>query len=251
MYGIFTAHPSDVRGRLVTPQPMKAAGTFVSSVVGRSRATWITATSCGGSRFNGTGFVRWNPIRLLFLGLLVFLSPGCAGSGRLEMISLNTRRITAAEPLVITLRPGESYWWLNEQGALCIALRGSHDSIFGPGFSRELLLSFVLGEPPAGPGREYSITTNTLRFRRRAGLTHLRGHSLTGAAVVWDYGRSTLHGRFRMTLRQQTYSVLTDWTGDARYLVVGEFKARFNPAAGARILVATEEGVMKRPAAAE
>lgn len=230
---------------------MNCATTFSLFVVGNTRSHGIPSARVDWSDVMRHGFVRWILTRLLRSSLLVVLFSGCTDRGRLEMISLNTRRITSAEPLVISLRPEESYWWLDEQGTLCIAFRGSHDSIFGPAFSRELLLSFVLGEPPAGSGREYAVNTNTLRFRRRAGLNHLRGHSLTGAAVVWDYGRPRLRGRFRLTLRQQTYSVLTDWTGDARYLVVGEFEAKFNPAAGARILAATEEGVMKRPTGGE
>ena len=48
-------------------------------------------------------------------------------------------------------------------------------------------------------------------------------------------------------MKQQAYSVLTGWTGDARLIIVGEFTTVNDAAKGRSILARTEEGTMQRP----
>jgi len=179
-------------------------------------------------------------------GFLLLAFTGCTGTGSVHMVSLATRKINPAEPLVITVKPGECYYWRDERDRLCLALREFRGSLFSRVLERETLISFVLGEPPAATSREYPVNTSTFRWRRRGGLTHLRAGSLNGVVAVWDYGKRTLRGRFRLTIRQQSYSVLTGWSGDARYIVVGEFQAVRDAERGQAILKRTEEDAMQR-----
>ncbi len=180
------------------------------------------------------------------LGAAVFIASGCTGSARMEMVSLGMKRITQTERLVMTIRPRKCLWWIDEHNRLCLAMQQSHRSILGRAFSRETILSIVLGEPPAGGGRDYPISMQSLRFRHHAGLVHLRGNSLNGVAAVWDFGKPGIRGRLRLTLRQQTFSALSGWAGDSRQLMVGEFTAVHDPIGGQALMKLTEPEGMQR-----
>jgi len=163
------------------------------------------------------------------------------------MVPLGTRTISETEPLVVTFRPAECYYWFNDRNKLCLAMRYRNPSILGRWLEEETVLSLVLDDPPAASSRDYPVGAQTFRMRRRAGLSHIRSVSLTGVVGVWDYGKANLRGRFRLTVKQQSYSVLTGWTGNARAVIVGAFTARPNAKAGKAINVRTEEGALRRP----
>ena len=162
------------------------------------------------------------------------------------MVALDAKKIAVTGPLVPHITPDECYYWLNDDGKLCVALRQKHQSFFSPIFSQDISLSLVLGEPPAGDTRAYPATRETLRMRTTSGVTQLRSGSLAGGSVVWDYGKRQLRGRFRITVKQQTYTVLTDWTGQSRVLLIGEFTATENRERGAEILRRSEEDGLER-----
>ncbi len=171
---------------------------------------------------------------------------GCAGHADLSMIPLDTKRIDAKAPLVIRVEPDECYFWINDQQELCVAMRSARGSILGKRFQNEFLLSLVVKGVPAGGGREYRMDRLTARAKHHAGFAHTRAASLSGILAVWDYRQNHLRGRFRFTAKQQSYSVLTDWTGNYPLLFVGEFSAVHNEAAGKELLARTEEGSMSR-----
>lgn len=171
---------------------------------------------------------------------------GCSGRGTLHMVPLDVKQIPTNGPLVAMITPDECYYWINDDGKLCVALRQKRHSGLTPLLSHDISLSLVLGEPPAGSTRTYPATRETLRLRTSAGVTQLRAGSLTGGIVVWDYGKRLLRGRFRITVKQQSYSVLTDWTGNARVLLIGEFSARMDRARGEAILRRSEEDGLER-----
>lgn len=195
----------------------------------RSNICWLWAVT--------TGMTSALPLFLM----------GCAGHGSVHMIPLGPKPIKMTGPLIVPVAPKESYYWVNEQQELCVAMRTKRHSLLGARFEREFILSLVLDGLPAGSARYYRVGRRALRAKTRAGFTHTRSASLSGTAVVWDYGRASLHGRFRLTAKQQSYSVLTGWHGDRRVLFVGEFTAVADQAAGERILARTEEDGMARP----
>lgn len=141
----------------------------------------------------------------------------------------------------------ECYYWFDEQSRLCVALRDQRGSFLGKVLSEDRALSLVLGEAPAGDARSYTVDRRTLRMRIDQGYSHLRGASLSGIAAVWDYksGRS-LRGRFRITATQQSFSILTGWSGDTRVLLAADFVAVPDESAGRRLLALTEEGALRR-----
>ncbi|MGD2109391.1 MAG: hypothetical protein PVI86_08355 [Phycisphaerae bacterium] len=144
--------------------------------------------------------------------------------------------------------PDECFFWVNDENELCIAMREASPCFVGETRRREFVLSLVLGEPPAGAARHYRLTRQSARMKDRKGFCYTRAASLSGEAIVWDYGPRRLRGRFRMVAKHQTYSVLTGWRGNSRAIIVGEFVARRNDEACRDILARTETGGMERKA---
>lgn len=164
----------------------------------------------------------------------------------MHIIPLGDRKISASEPLTVTIHPTKCYYWVNDDGRLCLAMRAFHGSILGPLREKETLISLVLDEPPAGTAKDYRVNRDTYRARLRAGFRHVRSASMSGIVGVWDYGQRRIRGRFRLTVRQESYSVLTGWSGDVRALVLGEFTARPNRPRGESIRTRTEEGASRQ-----
>lgn len=185
--------------------------------------------------------------RFLLAALCVILHAGCAGHATIHMLPMGPKPIKTTGPLVIEVAPDECYYWVNDDRDLCVAMRAHRESLFGERVSSEFVLSLVLDGVPAGSGRYYRLGRRAVRAKRSAGYTHTRSASLSGIAVVWDYGRRNLRGRFRLTAKQQSYSVLTGWRGNRRVLFIGEFAAVANQATGEWILARTEENGMARP----
>jgi len=171
---------------------------------------------------------------------------GCSGRGTVHLVSLDAKKIAVTGPLMPNIALDEAYYWLNDDGKLCVALRQKHQSFFSPIFSQDISLSLILGEPPAGDTRAYPAARDTLRMRTTSGVTQLRSGSLAGGSVVWDYSKRQLRGRFRITVKQQSYTVLTDWTGNSRILLIGEFTATENRKRGEEILKRSEEDGLER-----
>lgn len=185
----------------------------------------------------------------LCLGIAVMIActiTGCTDRASIHMISLADRRISTTEPLIERITPRECYFWENDKGELCVAMRSSSGSILGRRFKKEAIASFLLEGPPAGAARNYTVTRRTARILRHAGMSHTRCASLGGIIAVWDYGGNTLRGRLRFSAKRQDYSVLVGWSGNTKVLFVGEFTAVRNRTAGEKILTRTEEGGMKR-----
>lgn len=173
--------------------------------------------------------------RIVWLWGTVLLFAGCAAPGTVRMIPTDTRRISTTEPLVITLRPSECHYWIDDSGDLWLALRSRKPSLFGRLRSSEMFMTAKLKEPPAATSRDYPVTKGGVQLRRRAGLQHIRAESLQAIAAVWDYGKPRLRGRFRVHAQQRSYSVLTGWTTAGRVLIVGEFTASENREKGEAI----------------
>ncbi|UCE60189.1 MAG: hypothetical protein JSU63_00270 [Phycisphaerales bacterium] len=179
--------------------------------------------------------------------MLCYLLGGCTGHASIQVVPVSLKKISIATPLVRNITPDACYYWINEDGELCIAMKEIKQSVLGKPFGKEFYLSLVLEGLPAGSTRNYALNRRSLRVRHRRGYTHTRSASLAGIAAVWDYGKRELRGRFRTAAIQQSYSVLRGWKGDRRVLLLGEFAAVQNRQAGEKILARTEQDGMKRP----
>ncbi len=180
------------------------------------------------------------------MGFLLLTVLGCHGSASYTIASLDMKRVNATEQLTLKVNASECYHWVNDSGELCVAFRMDDWSILGELFARGSTASFVLGDPPAATGKNYRATRRTARFINDAGFGHTRAASLGGIVGVWYYDKPVISGRFRFTTVQQSYSVLTGWTGKTHVLYVGEFKSVLDQKAGEAILAETEMDGMKR-----
>lgn len=219
------ARPGELVGQGIAGQPPPARRASGRARVGQRLSTWAG----------------------IALGVAVIASAiGCSGSGVVHFIPLDVKQIPMTGALIAQINPDESYYWIDDAGKLCVALRQKHSSLWTPLLSHDISLSLVLGDPPAGVTRAYPATRDTLRMRSAAGVTQLRTGSLSGGSVVWDYGKNMLRGRFRITVKQQSYTVLTDWTGNGRMLLIGEFSATQDRERGEEILKRSEEDGLER-----
>ena len=185
--------------------------------------------------------------RLTGLALIfALLATGCAGHATIHIVPLGAKKISMTRPLVVRVSPDECYFWVNDKHELCIGMRASTASLLSRHFEREFVLSLLLDGLPAGSARTYHLGRQAMRAKLRAGFSHTRAASLAGLAVVWNYGKGNLKGRFRLTAKQQSYSVLRGWHGDRMVLFVGEFTAVADQAAGEEIRIRTEENGMAR-----
>lgn len=173
---------------------------------------------------------------------------GCSGSASVHMIPWNTKRIPTTEPLIVNVSPQQCYYWLSDDGNIRVAMRHYRGSVLGKRFATEMVMSLVLGPPPANVSRDYRVDRTTVRSRIDGGFRHLRAGSLLGIVGVWDYGKPRLRGRFRLTVKQQSYMVLSGWAGDRRVIYIGEFTAVRNREVGEQILALSEEENARLPA---
>jgi len=178
---------------------------------------------------------------------LLFLGSGCNGLASVHVIPMGSKRISATAPLIQRVAPGECYYWVDGNGALCVAMRQHRGQGLGKLFEYDAAMSLVFGGPPSGPARTYGVSTRTFRSRTRHGLTHTRAASTSGVAGVWDYGKPRLRGRFRLVAKEQSYWAPIGWGADRFTLIVGEFVAVYDRAKGERLLEITEEGELARP----
>ncbi|HNQ21646.1 MAG TPA: hypothetical protein PKK06_00980 [Phycisphaerae bacterium] len=181
--------------------------------------------------------------------VLAGLAGACTGHGRMWLVPLSSSRISEAAPLLHQVKTHKCYYWLNQDGELTVAMEAVRPSLVGRLGSEEFRASLVLGELPAGRGRDYRVTRRTLRLQAREGWAHARAASLTGIVAVWrKEGEQRWHGRFRILARQQAFLALLGWGRDSDVLLLGEFVAVPGQAQGEAILALTEEGGMERDA---
>lgn len=178
--------------------------------------------------------------------LLVSSLTGCSGRALVHTVPLGTQKISTEGPLLLRESMDECYFWTDEQDRLIIAMRKKHRSLLGKLLDREFVLSFVLPGVPAGASRDYRMDRSTARLVSRFGIYPQRGGSTGGIVAVWAYGRGTLKGRFRFNAKQQTYTVLTGWSGDFTSLYLGEFTAVRDRRRGERLLAQTEQAGLTR-----
>lgn len=171
---------------------------------------------------------------------------GCAAPAAVTVMPVRLQKLSPTSPLLHEFRPTACYAWVNDAGELCVSMNVRKQAFRTAFDQEEFHLSLVLGPPPAGEGRTYVVTQQTVRARTRDGLTHTRFASLEGIALAWKDGPGRLSGRFQFRGIEQSYLVVMGWTNTRQILCVGEFKARWDRERGEPILRHTENDGMAR-----
>ena len=168
---------------------------------------------------------------------------GCNGSGRLEVLSLNTVAIDPPAPASYRFDPQRCYWWKNEDGGLSIAMQSDQSNWFSPLGKGSLKLSLVLKEMPAGRARNYSVGPREVRASYALGLWQHRFTSLRGIVGVSLEKDGRIKGAFRVWMLHHPgpglFTLFPPSPGEV--LFFGDLRAvRDNDGKGRRILAETE-----------
>jgi hypothetical protein len=177
-------------------------------------------------------------VRVLLAALAALLSAGCGG-GKVQLISLDYRSIDppGVSPVEIVL--DGCYWWTDEQGQLWVAMSAGRQ----PSLRAEPLsfkLSLALPRPPAGDGRDYSVTDRTLRAVARIGPLEGRFCSVTGIVAIYRESDQRLRGAMRALVTREVAQLLGGWSKPTRLLMLAQFEAVHDPASGQPIVEASE-----------
>ncbi len=180
--------------------------------------------------------------------LVSMVTLGCGSTSRLHVIQLGAKTLSPVLPLIEEHDLSKGYYWVDEQGLLCVALSsGPLSSDTGGGELRaSLQLSLELPGVPAGQARDYAVTRRTLRALRHDHGMHERFASVFGIVSVWRGDGGVLHGRFRINAKKQLFNVFVGWGWDSEALLLGEFTTRPGQSAGELILRASEGGGLER-----
>jgi hypothetical protein len=173
----------------------------------------------------------------------LLLAIGCTGSGVVNIVPFNRTDFREDEPLVAEIPVQEAYWWRGDEEQLNFALACHVDSILGPAYSGQWLMSMVLEGSPAGKERLYRLGPQSVRMIQSRGGDHRRARSLSGVAVIRVEDGDRFSGRFHVSVLQQTFGLLTGWSArsaQAPQIVIGRFAAFEDAQAGQAILDETE-----------
>jgi hypothetical protein len=112
----------------------------------------------------------------------------------------------------------------------------------GPLRSPTIILSLVLGEPPAGRARTYPLRQEEMRCAAMEGVQMHRLRSVWGIAVVYDVRDDSLRCKFRVRAIHQRGNVVTGWSRMNPLYLLGEVHAVENPAKVEELLAKSEVG---------
>jgi len=190
---------------------------------------------------------RVHRLMLLLSAAFISLLAGCSGRGSVSAIPFMRSDFGPTEPAVQTVEINEAHYWLDDDGALNIALRYHAPSRWGKAFEANWLLSLALEGLPAGSEKLYHLGSRSIRQVCSQRGIHQRCASLMGVAVVQAPRDGWLEGRFHVVVRRQQFNALTGWTPviyrAPRIVMAGTFKADHDPVRGRAIRTrATADG---------
>lgn len=204
-------------------------------------------SSCRNRHHHDSAFKRFHELRA-FAPLCIFMLAGCAGSGEVNLVSLEANAIDPPGPTVYRYDAQECYWWTSETHELDIALHCERGTFLGLAGTASLELSFVLPNEPAGTAKDYRIGRREIRGAFNFGLENHRFSSYQGIVGVVSKNK-TLEGSYRLWLLHQPGSGLFNLfpRQPGQLLVFGRFTAKpDDKGLGRQILANTESGGWER-----
>jgi hypothetical protein len=183
---------------------------------------------------------------ICFFGLITGIT-GCQ-SAAVHLIPTDQQRLEPDEPLLVTERAEQAWFWVEDEQRICLALARGDVLRKTTGARHTFALSLVLEGLPAGSGRTYRVGARGLRAVLHDGALHERYVSTRGIVTIWRDTPRWLSGRFRLTVVRHQFQVLTGWVPAGNILLAGEFRAALNPTRGRPILAQTERESLPRRA---
>lgn len=176
------------------------------------------------------------------------LTAGCSGRMTCHFVTLNMKSI-AVEPTDAKVTPMECTtctWWVDDQGRLNVAGWFQNASLLDKRLDRTFYLSFVLGRPSKGVGKNYIANLSTARAYIKTPLNVYGLKSSYGIVGIEHRNGDTLVGAFRINARLYARRFLGGWTTGSPYLLFGTFQAVKDTGQGRTIREATEADTFER-----
>lgn len=175
---------------------------------------------------------------------------GCSGSATVQFVSLHASEIDPPPAKVFRYESQETYWWIDSEGKLNIALRCKKRNAFLGRFGvQDFVMSIMPGEPPAGSGRNYAIRRRDVRAVVDSALQRQRLNAYAGVLDVLVDDARHVHGSFRIWMRPQRQpnllSILPQRPGNL--LCFGTFKAVLDARRGRALRAVCESQGRARP----
>ena len=174
------------------------------------------------------------------LSLFAVAAAGCAGAGRVELVSLNYRSIDPPRPRAEGLDIDRCYWWTDESGRVWVALESVRQPLFGSVGEFTFKMSLALEALPAGAGRNYTVGKRELRAVARFVLSEARYVSSAGIVALYRESGDRLRGSMRLRVRREVSRLLGGWGRPSSYVLQGTFLAVHDEQRGRLITAATE-----------
>lgn len=135
------------------------------------------------------------------LFLLLMVSAGCSGSGKLSFISLNQNAIDPPPVEPWAFDADRCFVWVDEDERLNLVMRSLQQHPLLGAYGRiEVFLAMRLGTPPAGLGRDYSIRPTDATLVIHTAVGPQRFTTYAGIISVLTDEGGGMHGSFRVWL---------------------------------------------------
>jgi hypothetical protein len=173
-----------------------------------------------------THFLRSRWRKLAGLSILAGLLAGCGGTIRGHIVSQNMTniRVEPTDAKSVRLDANECYWWVDEAGRVNIAGKGVKKSLLG-GREQEFAISFTLGEPSQGVGKDYSLQRGKLLGYIKTHGNIYRFQNIYGILGSENRERDRIVAAYRCSVQLQGAGLLGGWSGPVLFLTYGTLKA--------------------------
>lgn len=183
--------------------------------------------------------------------MIAIAGAGCSGSAEVQLVSIHRMAIDPPAVDVQKFHANECYWWIEDSGNLNIAIRCKR---FNPLAGRlggvEVNMSWVLGKPPAGSGRDYRVRAGMMRAIIETPLETHRFVFYSGMVKVLVADNDQMEGSFRIfAVHRGGFSPLLLLQGPrGNFMFFGTFRAVKDPERGRAIVERTDSAGGHRPA---
>ncbi len=152
---------------------------------------------------------------------------GCSGNIECNFVTTNFNSINVepTDAKVFRFKCDECFWWLDESGRLNIAGKGINKSLINSTLDREFYISFVLGSPSHGIGKNYKLNSQSIRGLIKMSGNMYRFRSVYGILGIENRKQDLIKGAYRANVRVCAARLLGGWSKSTPFLICGTLQA--------------------------
>ncbi len=169
--------------------------------------------------------MKFITIPLIILICLVLV--GCNGNIDCSFVTTNFNSISIkpTDAKAFRFRCSECYWWVDNSGRLNIAGQHIEKSLINSALDKEFYISFVLGSPSRGMGKDYKLNYQSVRGLIKMGGNIYRFRSTRGILGIENEGKELIRAAYRANVRIYVARLLGGWSKGTPFLIYGTLKA--------------------------